>query len=161
MNNKGFMMAELVVVSSIIIIALTSFYVSYNKIITSYNKTLNYYDIGTVYRLGYYYRTKIDEIKLNENEISKTIFKNNEKTYNNVKYKDTLILALSHKINSNNGISSNDNNINETFKDYIKYVNNSVSLKDDTLYLILESCQSKNNNDQCKYEYMEVPNAEA
>ena len=36
MNNKGFMMAEVVVVSAVIIVTLVTLYVSYNKIFSLY-----------------------------------------------------------------------------------------------------------------------------
>ena len=52
MNNKGFMMAELVVVSAIVLVALSGLYVSYNKIFSIYNKRINYYDVATLYELG-------------------------------------------------------------------------------------------------------------
>jgi len=54
MNNKGFMMAEVVVVSAIILVFMAGMYVSYNKLFTIYNQRVNYYDVTTLYKLGYY-----------------------------------------------------------------------------------------------------------
>ena len=68
MNNKGFMMAEVVVVSSIVLVFLAGLYASYNKIYTSYRNLINYYDITTLYKLGYYRDTLINNI----NDSSKT-----------------------------------------------------------------------------------------
>ena len=42
LNKKGFMMAEVVVVSSVILIILTTLYISYNKIISLYETRLDY-----------------------------------------------------------------------------------------------------------------------
>ena len=44
MNNKGFMMAEVIVVASIILIAMVGLYASYNKIFSLYNQRMDYYD---------------------------------------------------------------------------------------------------------------------
>ena len=54
MNKKGFIMAEVVVVSTMILIALATFYVSYGKMIALYNTRLNYYDPGLLYELADY-----------------------------------------------------------------------------------------------------------
>ena len=54
MNNKGFMMAEVVVVSAIVMIALAGLYMSYVKIYAIYNERINYYDVNTLYQLSFY-----------------------------------------------------------------------------------------------------------
>ncbi|MCI6847349.1 MAG: hypothetical protein MR835_00630, partial [Erysipelotrichaceae bacterium] len=51
LNKKGFMMAEVIVVSSIVLITLTSLYMSYNKIYSTYKKRINYYDVSIIYDL--------------------------------------------------------------------------------------------------------------
>ena len=67
MNNKGFMMAEVIVVSSIILITLTALYTSYNKIIAVYNQRIDYYDIKTLYELAYIKDTQsLSDYSLNE-----------------------------------------------------------------------------------------------
>ena len=68
MNNKGFMMAEVVVVSAIVMLTLVAIYLSYNKIFTTYNQRLDYYDITTLYRLA--------EIRDNSSAIESTGWKN-------------------------------------------------------------------------------------
>lgn len=143
MNNKGFMMAELVVVASIIIITLTTFFTSYTKLIINYNRLVNYYDVGATYRLAYYYKNKLNDIKNDNNDFTETI--------NNVEYKDKIYLV------NKNGIN-NVNNSNKTFEEYKTFFNNSVKDNIETNnVLILESCQTKNNIEKCKYAYMEVP----
>jgi len=143
-------MAELVVVSSIIIITLTSLYVSYNKIITSYKQVINYYDVGFVYKLGYYYKT-LHKNNLLDGVISTT----NENDYTNLKNKLNIetneAIYLVKDINSLNKVSNT--NINQTFKEYIKYVQDSVEIEDN-YFLIGETCQ--NNKKNCKYGYLEV-----
>lgn len=153
MNNKGFMMAELVVVSGIIVVALTTLFISQNKLISSYNKTLNYHDVGTTYRLGHYSRKYSDTINIEKNNWesnthNKKILLGNSNIYNNTEYKDTLILIK--------GNSDNISEINNTFKEYLEYFKNSVKTEDGKFYLILESCQNKNDEEKCKYANIEI-----
>ena len=54
MNRKGFMMAEVVVVSAIVMVSIVGLYQSYNKIYSAYTTRIKYYDSTTLYRLGYY-----------------------------------------------------------------------------------------------------------
>ena len=43
MNNKGFMMTEVVVVSVIVLSVLVTMYVSYGKLFTGFKEKINYY----------------------------------------------------------------------------------------------------------------------
>lgn len=54
LNKKGFMMAEVVVVSSVVLIILTTLYISYNKIFSLYETRLKYEDSNLLYSLAYY-----------------------------------------------------------------------------------------------------------
>lgn len=151
MNNKGFMMAELIVVASIIIITLTTFFTSYSRLISSYNKIIDYYDVGNIYRLKHYANkvnlateissvTKYKELSINENN-----------NLNNVAYKDNIYLVKKgYDI-------SNITNSHVTFKEYTEYFNKSVKIEKD-YFLLLESCQTKNRKERCKYSYLEVSN---
>lgn len=142
MNNKGFMMAEVVVVSSVIMIVLTSLYVSYNNLFSIYNQRINYYDVATLYELGAYRENNSLGGVSNEPKIlseNKKIYYVNKK---NVKEKKL-----------------NVDSINETFKDYLEYLSTSldfVALENDgvTNILIMEKCNNENN--KCKYAYLEV-----
>ena len=62
MNKKGFMMAEVIVVSAVIVVTLVGLYASYNKIFSLYNQRLNYYDVATLYELAYIRDNNIDNI---------------------------------------------------------------------------------------------------
>lgn len=54
LNRKGFMMAEVVVVSAVVLITLTTLYMSYNKILSIYEQKLTYEDSNMLYDLAYY-----------------------------------------------------------------------------------------------------------
>lgn len=148
MNKKGFMMAELVVVSSIIVITLTGLYISYNKIITSYRQIISYYDIGFYYKLGYYNKklaksgtleTTLDSIADGKYLDIATV-DTNEKIYI-IKNKPAII-TLKNEVE------------HQTYKDYLEYLYNSKNLGNE-YYIIGEKCQTANEN-KCVYAYAEV-----
>ena len=142
MNNKGFMMAEVVVVSSIIIVTLVALYVSYNKIIAVYNQRVDYYDIATLYELGNY-----EKNSLPASTSSSPVLDNSD---------GILIYYVNKDVIKNNSLSVT----NQTFKDYLEYLSTSLDFKkieDDGVsnLLIMEKCI---NVDNCKYAYLEVFN---
>ena len=154
MNNKGFMMVELVVVSSIVVVALTALYISFNKIMISYDEIIDYNDVGTTYRLGYYYKLLEADGKIEKVDITNLLINNSsddkDETINGVVYKDIVYIANVNKLNE---LKKED--INQTFKDYVSYVFDNV-FKETEQILIMESCQTKNNVETCKYAYMDA-----
>ena len=140
MNNKGFMMAEVVIVASIVMVTLVGFYTSYNKIISLYNQRINYYDVATLYELANIreaYKEELSGIGSTGNVISEN---NTEVFYVDMsKIKDML----------NSGIS-------ETFKDYVTFLSTSLEVETESI-LIMEKCS---DDDNCKYAYLEVFNDE-
>ena len=145
MNNKGFMMAEVVVVSAIILITMSSLYASYNKILAAYNQRVNYYDVTTLYELANFRDTKLSLYSPGATDL----------------VSDSLKAIYYVDINL---IKNNTLNVtNQTFKDYLKYLSTSLvfdNLKknDGTLVthlLVMERCVDQDN---CKYAYLEVLN---
>lgn len=137
LNNKGFMMAEVVVVSAVILIAMTTFYVSYNKIISLYDERINYYDVATLYELA-----SIRDSKSSYSSYSSktAIIK---ETYKKVYYLDSDDLG-SLRVS------------NQTFKDYLKYIEGSVKFKTGYV-LVMENCLNEDINN-CRYAYLDVYN---
>lgn len=140
MNNKGFMMAEVVVVASIVLVAMAGLYASYNKIFSIYNQRINYYDVSTLYELGNY--RKYD---LSGDVNSSPIVEEDNKVIYYAKLEDV----------KNNTLDVSKQN--STFKDYLTYL--SANLDFDNLdagvskMLIMEKCI---DDDNCKYAYLEV-----
>lgn len=164
MNNRGFMMAEVVVVSAIILTFLVSMYMSYNKLYSSYKTRINYYDTVTLYRLGYYrdYLIDVDSNNLNQ------LLVNYRYQYigNGIEYPMGTISSLSSNdnemvfliYNHSKNIPSNILNnytINETFKEYVDYIAKGVNLSHTNAVMIMERCLNRNNNN-CRYAYLEV-----
>ena len=148
MNNKGFMMAEVVVVSAIVLVTLVAMYTSYNKIFTLYNQRLNYYDVTTLYELAYIRDN--DSVLLNYREV-------------NVIDENTIIYYGSTEDieNPKGEIEAEEyNKLSVTFKEYLNYLSGSLdvdSLNIDGDYdvdlLVMEKCEDDKTN--CKYAYLE------
>lgn len=169
MNRKGFMMAELVVVSAIILVTLVGLYSSYNKIYSTYKTRINYYDITTLYRLGYYRDI------LKENEILDDIINNSKSGIVEVYNSKTLtgniftlpsieqpndvndvVYFIYNKKNQINKNSFSGKNLHVTFLEYIDYFNNSVDYTKFNYVMIMERCAIGDEND-CNYAYLEIP----
>ncbi len=152
MNKKGFMMAELVVVSAIVLMFLAGVFISYNKIYSSYIRRLSYYDIGALYRLDFYqdyYSRNLSFLKL---QARNSPFKIDEISSN--EYNETAFIIH----NSNNNLNAtvlNNKNVNKTYQEYINYLSSSVDLTNTEYVMVLERCL-KNDNDKCQYAYLEL-----
>ena len=144
--NKGFMMAEVVVVSSIVLVALVGLYTSYSKIFTLYNQRVNYYDIRTLYELSGIRDHYLDAWgqKLGLKNVNGDI-------------------VLYVKLDDIKDKTVNVTDLKQTFKDYLDFLAtsldfNNIKLGDKNIdkILIMENCDGDENN--CKYAYLEVPN---
>lgn len=146
MNNKGFMMSEVVVVSAIILVTLTGLYTSYNKILSIYKQRVSYYDVPTLYNLAYI-RDGID-FSVTNPSISNVVYnKTGDQVYYINKY-DIVNLNVS----------------NQTFKDYLEFLDGSLDIEnleiDDksvTNILVMENCDNDGKTN-CTYAYLEVLN---
>lgn len=143
LNKKGFMMAEVIVVSSIVLITLTSLYMSYNKIYSTYKKRINYYDVSIIYDL--------DKIRRNEEIDAPT---------NNTKIKkdsesNTTVYAIPLPITDNKitDLSQENTTFNTTFNEYLEYLKNSITVNNCNYILVMEKCDEANKG--CKYGYLE------
>ena len=142
LNKKGFMMAEVIVVSSIVLITLTSLYISYNKIYSTYKKRINYYDVSIIYDLDKIRRnTAIDEPTNNP----KIIIKDSES--------NTTVYAIPLTGNKITDTNTNLSQENTTFNEYLKYLKNSITVNNCNYILVMEKCDEANKG--CKYGYLE------
>lgn len=158
MNRKGFMMAEVIVVSAVILVALVSLYTSYNKLFSLYNQRVNYYDINTLYELSYIRDNRLygseADVSLEPKEVD------NSKFTHDTTSKRKLYYTKKENINR-----LDTSSVNSTFKEYIEYLNKSIdinsSITDDCVsycywndLLIYEKCD--NHGENCTYAYLEV-----
>lgn len=164
MNRRGFMMAEVIVVSAIVLVVLTTLYVSYNKIYSIYSTRLDYYDTVTLNRLGYYRDILIENDKINE-ILNKTksinineIFSGNENLENEKNQYGIDDTYLFYNINSNGKYyldnSYISDSMNQGLKDYITFLIDSTSFNSSYI-MVMERCK-EGNIDDCKYGYLEI-----
>ena len=139
LNKKGFMMAEVIVVSSIVLITLTSLYISYNKIYSTYKKRINYYDVSIIYDLDQIRRnTAIDEPTNNTKIDSES---------------NTTVYAIPLTGNKITDTNTNLSQENTTFNEYLKYLKNSITVNNCNHILVMEKCDE--DKKECKYGYPE------
>ena len=178
MNKKGFMMAEVVVVSAIVLMTLTTLYVSYNKIYATYQKRINYYDITSLYKLGFYRDMLFNNVDENNELLINSVLKKDInkldvleylkqyveiETIDNYKTTDTVYLIKNPVENINDNILKDISSI--TFIEYIKYLKDAVKI-DSNYLMVMERCfyvkdkDGKDTNevniDNCKYAYLEL-----
>ena len=143
LNKKGFMMAEVIVVSSIVLITLTSLYISYNKIYSTYKKRINYYDVSIIYDLDQIRRnTAIDEPTNNTKIENDVIFESN-----------TTVYAIPLTGNKITDLSQENTTFNTTFNEYLEYLKNSITVNNCNYILVMEKCDEAKKG--CKYGYLE------
>ena len=174
LNKKGFMMAELVIVSAIILVTLVSLYTSYNKIYSIYKSRVDYYDVATLYRVGYY-RDILNEYDLMDDAMNKAasdkivniyydaLFNgmfSSIPSYVNPSYEEDSVFLVYNNKNEIDGSIFGGINVNPTFKDYVDYLKNSIDFSNFEYMLIMERCNldssGNENMDSCNYSYLEI-----
>ena len=149
-NNKGFMLAEVVVTSTVILTSLISLYITFNKLYKNYEIRSRYYDID-----GYYVTKEIIELLINNNinnylplttENYKELSIDNQDLKNEINsiisaYQIQQIYVTKYTSTSLDNLKNSS--INNTFKDYLeKYYN-----YNDNKYSYLFIIEYKNEND--------------
>ena len=163
LNNKGFMMAEVIVVSAIVLVTIAGMYTSYNKIFSIYKNRMGYYDVNTLYRLGFFRDIMIeneiiDEITTQAKNNSDKIIDNTSSfsTYGETGIKEKIFLVYNNRKSVDSNIFNNITNVNPTFKDYVDYLKETVENFDKFSYMmIIERCQ-ESSEDKCTYAYLEI-----
>lgn len=150
-NNKGFMLIEVIVTSTIVVTSMIALYASFNKLYNSYRTKSSYYNIDAVYATKEIINAMIstEVIGQNMNKFINNTFFNNTNGYiiannkcnsNTNEYDEVLYNVPEYTCKSvqelyniiNMIISEYDKesllqlkengNLNQTFNDYIDYV---------------------------------------
>ena len=169
LNKKGFMLAEVVVVSVVIATTLVTLYVALNRLISAFDTRNTYYDIDAAYLT-----VEVNNILI-ENGIINTLLSESEpqikevssdtsNEYLDVKnfvglYSGNKKVYFSpynkNKIDSIKADKDKENkNNNQTFIDYIDYLSDNLNYGDPYTYVIIsEICDGDNN---CRYYTLKV-----
>lgn len=155
LNNKGFMMAEVIITCSIVVITLVGLFTSYNRTYLRYKERSNYYNVDNAYACNYLKDLLIESNILytntsNHYSIDGTINDKISTLFNNYNITSAIVVDLS-QTNNISGLITND--MNNTYKDYLKYLNNSIiyDLSQEKYLLIVE--RKKVINDTTNYYY--------
>lgn len=155
LNNKGFMMAEVIVTCSIVVITLVGLFTSYSKAYLRYKERSNYYNVDNAYACNYLKDLLIENNILYNNTASYYYIDNtiNDKIsvlLNNYNITSVIVVDLSQTTTIEGLITDSMSN---TYKDYLKYLNNSIvyDLTQEKYLLIME--RQKVVNDTTNYYY--------
>lgn len=166
LNCKGFMMAEVIIVSTVILSTLVGLYTIFNKMYIVYTERSYYYNVDAVYAGESIYKylvssdkfvsiLKNDQIKQNEDENASgnvnLIKKDNQ--CNSEFFPDTDTnnicngLSTTYKIKNAtifpynkdalSPTNSNNSSFDVRFKDYLDYLSTSLNFKDEFKYIII------------------------
>ena len=160
LNNKGFMLAEVIISASVIIVTLVSLYAGFARVYKAYEIRSTYYDADSVYALKTISDYFIDEMVFNSyissiNNTNKYVeFKKNESPSNKI---DAFINKMIENYNFNFYLTR----YNSTYIDSIKYECN-VDQEECTINYDLEKYIAflisdgviDDNNDNYKYIFI-------
>lgn len=153
-NNKGFMLIEAIVTSTIIVTAMIGLYASFNKLYVNYNSKNQYYSIDAVYATKLMFQDMLDSGDINA--IINNIFKDGHGEYliyTNDTGTQCSVGSSCSQIASFYNIKNmilveydkeslkelQNGTLNETFNEYIDYVINyyNVTTSEEYDYLLL------------------------
>ena len=171
LNRKGFMMAEVVVVSSVILIVLTTLYISYNKIFSLYETRLNYEDSNLIYSLAYYRDFAIESGELTNaiNNFGGSNFKNpsafgigtNDLIRANNNMSERLYLVKCSNLDLFKDTKNNGKYFFEkTFREYLSYLSSSKAVDNVNYIMVLARCNRSKEDftvlENCKYAHLNL-----
>lgn len=158
-GRKGFMLAEVIIVSVIIITVLVTLYIGLNNVASAYDTRNRYYDVDCLYAA-----IEVNNVLLkNYPDIIKTdtvIDLSHEGDINSfeefyeAKIQDSINLYLSpyNKEKMYELIELEpDKYTKNSFNDYINYLNGNLNFDDDYDYMIIAERIDNNNMDDCYY----------
>lgn len=170
LNNKGFMLAEVIVVSVVIIAVLVTLFTALNRLISAYNTRSTYYDIDAAYLA-----VEINNILTLNGSINYVLSKNKSGRLINIlnqddymDYEENFLLPF----NSSNfniqeylyifsqgkdGLNNlKDSNSTNTFNDYIDYLKGHIDFSENYNYIIIVELIDKRDSNNCRYYALKV-----
>ena len=161
-DNKGFMLAEVIITSTVIIATLVGLYTGVSRLNKLYEERSKYYDIDGVYAIrsmmNYLFGDNRLNIIFSSEDYSNNIFLiengtckfsldndnmcNSLRDYYNIQ---NMMIVDSGKIYNKSDDSVYIENINETLKDYFKYLYNYYYDSTDYSYFVILECGDDND----------------
>ena len=151
-NNKGFMLAEAVITSTIVLTTLIGLYATFSRLYNLYNIRTTYFDIDGVYAIKGMIDNLIDnniDNLIDNNKMNSTLQQVNTNNYSQLISKKVCSSANTNtnycnslqklynienmyiiKYNKDAVTNLKNQDINQTFKDYLDYISNYYSFVD-------------------------------
>lgn len=161
-NNKGFMLIEVIIVSTIVVTTLVALFTGFNKLYNNFHIKTSYYNIDAMYATKEMFKSMIEDNSLNKfinekiTEASYDYVINNSLCNTNFSplgcqnlkdlYDIDNMIFSKYDINSLNNLK--ETKLNQTLKDYIDYLITYYDLKkttDEYNYIILTEIKDKDN----------------
>lgn len=171
LGNKGFMLVEVIVSTVVVVTIMTTLYILFNRVYNTYELKSTYTNVDAIYTIKTIEDFFVDNMKMNElfgdddykkivcgDYFSGTTLASCNDIFNQYKVSGFYLLnkKSGHELSEISGV-------NQTFKDYIKYLNNAVIKKDSEGYwFVIETYEIGENPDDNKakilnkYAYLEV-----
>lgn len=168
-GRKGFMLAEVIIVSVIMITVLVTMYIGLNNVASAYDTRNRYYDVDCLYAAievnnvllknysGIINQTiQNDEVRTLSDEVSDQDVLDviSFKQFYNTKVNDNINFYLTpydkDKVLELINLDSNKST-KETFDDYLKYLSGNLDFNDGYDYMIIAERIDNNNIDDCYY----------
>lgn len=157
LNKKGFMMAEVVVVSAVILGVLVSIYSSYSKVFRRYSEVLNYYNVDGVYKL-----VTVRDKMIGASRFSNINFVLNYTDSLGVGYfkctpeicltNDNVYFIKKSKLNAI--INNSETGMSDSFKEYLSYLRNAVTFSSNGNYIMV--IEWPRDDETNYYNYLEL-----
>lgn len=135
LNTKGFMLAEVTIVSAIAVVIMVTMFVSSSKMIKAYESRDNYYNVDSIYATGYIYDYLMDNLIINDYLIEldgSSTLKYLDLKGKNIEYINNIVSLYdldSVFIIKNSDIDAivSDGSLHKTMRSYIdNYVRNNI-----------------------------------
>ncbi|MGN1312204.1 MAG: hypothetical protein ACI4U4_04245 [Bacilli bacterium] len=154
-NRKGFMLAEVIIVSVIICVVLVSLFTGINRVTKAYDLRNRYYDVNALYMAEKANLYLIEDKSINNLISDDTPVKvensnlNEVISFYNSGNTDSVVNIYFTPYDQTNLESLKDKGTNQTYKDFIDYLSGHLEFNGEYTYMLIsEIC---NSTDDCYY----------
>ena len=154
LNRKGFMLAEVVIVSVVVATVLVTLYTGLKNVSTAYETRNRYYDIDSLYAAMDINNILIKNASsfINSNTALELTNDNDiNEFYEFYKKTGYSIESYLTPYNSEQIITLKNLNDNVTFDEYIDYLSGNINFNEDYNYIIIVERTNINDKDDCYY----------
>jgi len=157
LNRKGFMLAEVVIVSVVVATVLVTLYTGLKNVSSAYETRNRYYDVDSLYAAVDINDILIGDIsKYSDYIYSETPIelKSDNSVLEYIQFYETTGYSIDSYLtpfNKEQMLTIKNINSNVTFDEYIDYLSGNIDFNGDYDYMIIIEKENKNDKDDCYY----------